>query len=62
MKWDEPSTIPGLRNYGQITLPLASRSDYRRDHLRAARGVTVGVLLGAAIILAVWGIAFWLMP
>lgn len=60
--WDEPTTIPGMRDSGQINLSLFPRQAYRRDHLRAARGVIVGALVGAAIILAVWGLAVWLMP
>jgi hypothetical protein len=61
MTWDEPSTIPGLRDSGQINLEFPLHRAYRRDHLRAARGVTVAALLGVAIILAVWGMAIWLM-
>jgi hypothetical protein len=62
MGWDEPTTIPGLRESGQIDLYSGSRTDYRRDPLRAARGVIVGIFLGAAVIFAVWGLAVWLMP
>lgn len=59
MDWDELTTIPGLREGGQINLQRAVQRlpYYRRDSLRAARGVIVGTLLGAAIILAVWGVA-----
>ena len=56
MRWDEPTTIPGLRQQrGQIDLRLELKRDYPRDDLRSARGIIVAVLLSAAIIFAVWG-------
>ena len=53
--FDEPTTIPGLRQPAQIDLRLR-HGNYKRDDLRAARGLMVSVIIGLALIAIVWGI------
>ena len=57
---DEPTTVPGLREQGQINL-RTRRGTYERDDLRSARGMVVAVLIGLLVIGAVWAIALLLM-
>ena len=54
---DEPTTVPGLRESGQINL-RARRGTYERDDLRAGRGIIVGSLIGFLVIAAAWALAF----
>jgi hypothetical protein len=62
MPWDEPTTIPALRQRGHINLHLEPVRDPGSDPLRASRGIIAATLISAAIILAVWVFALRLMP
>jgi len=57
---DEPTTVPGLREQGQINL-RTRRGAYERDDLRSARGMVIAALIGLLIIGAAWTIALLLM-
>jgi len=57
---DEPTTVPGLRQHGQINL-RTRRGSYERDDLRSARGMVVAALIGLLVIVAAWAIALLLM-
>lgn len=56
---DEPTTVPGLRQPGQIDLRMR-RGTYERDELRAARGLAVAALIGLLVICAAWAVALLL--
>ena len=56
---DEPTTLPGLRESGQIDLRMR-RGIYQRDDLRTARGMIAAVIIGFLVISAAWVIAFLL--
>ena len=47
--FDEPTTIPGLRDPEQIELRTRD-GQYERDDLRSARGVVVAIIIGLALI------------
>jgi hypothetical protein len=51
--FDEPTTIPGLRDPEQIELRTQGDGSYKRDDLRSARGILVAVIIGLAIVAAV---------
>ena len=50
---DEPTTIPGLRQDGQIHLRLR-HGNYKLDDLRAALGLIFSIMMGLGLILGVW--------
>ena len=56
---DEPTTVPGLREPGQINLRMR-RGTYERDDLRSARGMVVAAIIGLLVICAAWAVAFFL--
>jgi len=56
---DEPTTVPGLRDPGQIHLRVRHIT-HGRDDLRAARGTVTGAVIGLIIICAVWAFALLL--
>jgi hypothetical protein len=56
---DEPTTVPGVRERGQINL-RTRRGTYERDDLRAARGLVVAALIGLMVICAVWALVLLL--
>jgi hypothetical protein len=56
---DEPTTVPGLRESGQINLRMR-RGSYERDDLRAARGLVVAAVIGLLVICAAWALAMLL--
>jgi len=56
---DEPTTLPGLRESGQINLRMR-RGNYERDDLRAARGLVAAVVIGLLVISAAWALALLL--
>ena len=57
---DKPTTVPGLREQGQINL-RTRRGSCERDDLRSARGMVIAALIGLLVIGAAWAIALLLM-